>query len=488
VSTPAADAARRDWVSGEAPSSRRRARDRMTPLAIGIGVGLISIGLGAFELRWIVLVFAVIIGWLVITLVRDRERLLTTLFLLSMQMDIYVRFLHGRASTAGFEFPLSVCVGMLLWAQMRVTEDTRGSFVWFGELFKPIRAALVTTFVALLFTNERFAGAGRLLFELQLVFVYALAMNIVRRENDARKLTSIMLLTLGVQSVICIIQWRLGMSFSLLGDTDDLGDIPRPGGTVSTNPAGFCSFIMPALMVAAARFMNRDRREQHPFDWLLVLLGVTAIILTFTRAAWVGLALGLGYITVIGVRRRYITARKLVIVAVAVVAIAIPAIPLMQARLNLAPVGDSYDERANLNWIAVNVIIHHPLFGLGPGAYDQEFKQYLPPGADRFWLAGVHNEYLMRTAETGLPGGIAFVWLLLSALAQARRLSHSTDTRTRIFALGWSAGLLALAWQMYWVPWRGFSYNSILWLFMGATEALTIIDERRKASYAENPT
>jgi O-antigen ligase len=346
---------------------------------------------------------------------------------------------------------------------------------------------LLTTFIAVLFTNERFAGISRLLFELQLVLVYALAMNIVRRDNDARKLTSIMLFTLAVQSVICIIQWRLGTAFSLLGDTDDLGDIPRPGGTVSTNPAGFCSFILPALMIAAARFMNRDRRERHPFDWLLVLLGVTAIILTFTRAAWVGLALGLAYITVVGIRWGYITARQMIVVAAAVVAVSIPAIPLMQARLNAAPVGDSYDERANLKQIAVNVILHHPVFGIGPGAYDHEFKQYLPPGSDRFWLAGVHNEYLMRTAETGIAGGVAFVWVLLSALSQARRLSRSSDTRTRIFGLGWSAGLLALAWQMYWVPWRGFSYNSILWLFMGAAEALIVIDERRKAAELPAP-
>jgi len=31
--------------------------------------------------------------------------------------------------------------------------------------------------------------------------------------------------------------------------------------------------------------------------------------------------------------------------------------------------------------------------------------------------------------------------------------------------------LIALVWQMTWVPWRGFSYNAMFWMFLGLIDA-----------------
>ena len=458
---------------------KRQLRTFLGIVALGFAVGSVGIMVGSFELRWIVMVFAVLLGGFTIAVVRDRERLLTAVFLLSLQIDVYVRLLHGRAGTAGLELPLSFCVASALWLQMYQNQATRGAFVWFGRLRRPITALIVTTMLSLILTTERFAGIGRLFFELQLILIYSLALNFVLRDESVWPAMRYLAATLGIQAVICIIQSRLGVTFSLVGEVTELGEVPRPGGTVSTNPAGFASFVMPLITVVSARFVSRSRQYRGRADALLAVLGITAVILTVTRAAWGALVLGVGYIIVVGIRRRYITGRQIVFILIALVVAFVAAAPLMQERLQSSPMGDSYDERARLNEIAIGVILHNPVFGVGAGAYDFMFKQYLPSGADAFWLAGVHNEYLMRTAETGIPGGIAFVWVLLVGFSQARALSRSRDPGTYIFGLGWAAGLLALAWQMYWVPWRGFAYNSILWLFLGLAEGLEILERRR---------
>jgi len=75
--------------------------------------------------------------------------------------------------------------------------------------------------------------------------------------------------------------------------------------------------------------------------------------------------------------------------------------------------------------IAVRAIEAHPLLGLGPGAYGYLYKAYLPDDLPRQWLYTVHNEYLLRAAETGIPGGVAFVVLLVAALRLAMRLSRA---------------------------------------------------------------
>jgi O-antigen ligase len=149
--------------------------------------------------------------------------------------------------------------------------------------------------------------------------------------------------------------------------------------------------------------------------------------------------------------------------------------PLIQRRLEES-VSDAYDERAGLMRIAFEVIKAHPVFGVGPGAYSHVFKEYLPAGMDQ-WLYTVHNEYLLRAAETGIIGGIAFVWLLLAALRQSRDLlRYSSSPEIRALALGWGAALLYLAWQMYWVPWRGFGYNALFWFMLGIIEAAAMLE------------
>ena len=45
-------------------------------------------------------------------------------------------------------------------------------------------------------------------------------------------------------------------------------------------------------------------------------------------------------------------------------------------------------------------------------------------------------------------------------------------------AIGMTAGMLAVCWQMYWVPWRGFSYNAILWLLLGAGEGVALLQKQ----------
>jgi putative inorganic carbon (HCO3(-)) transporter len=473
---------------GSAPQGTRRSplggrieqlsgvRQTVVMVVFGILAGYSGLILGGYELRWIVYALGSAVFMAILAVIPKRERLLTTLFLISLQIDVYVRFLYGRAGTPGLEVPLSALMGLLFWGQLRLmTRGAAAEFNWFGVLRRPILALLATTIISLVFTSERFAGVARLLFELELLLVYALAFNLVRRNDGVAGALKVLAFTLGAQATICIIQSRLGINFSLLGEVSNLDGIPRPGGTVSTNPAGFASFIMPLIMIFTARFVSRDRTHRNRIDGVLVILGIVAIVLTYTRAAWAGLALGLAYITVVGFRQRHITLKQIAVIAAVALVVLAAAAPLMQQRLTEEPLGESYDERARLNQIAIGIISQHPLFGVGPGAYNYLFKEYMTSDwQDEFWAAGVHNEYLMRTAETGLPGGIAFVWFLAAAFAQSRRLSRSNNRTTRIFGLGWSAGLLALAWQMYWVPWRGFSYNSMLWLLVGLAEGLEL--------------
>jgi O-antigen ligase len=186
----------------------------------------------------------------------------------------------------------------------------------------------------------------------------------------------------------------------------------------------------------------------------------------------------LGCFVILGYRRRVLSYRDLLLIVAFISLAAITAAPMIAARLQGAPLENSYNERSALWQMAINVIEAHPITGVGPGAYGQTYKAYLTPELAGKWQSLVHNHYLLRTAENGIPGGVAFVLLLVTAFRYAVKLTHSGAPTIRAIALAGSAGLLALSFEMFWDIWSGFSYNAMLWFILGLLGAAGTIDQR----------
>ena len=155
-------------------------------------------------------------------------------------------------------------------------------------------------------TEEQFISLAQLVFEAELFLVYWLTFNQVRSEADFRKAIGLLILMLIVQSLVMYVENALGINFNLAGHVSERGEVPRPGGTVSSNPAGFASFIMPALLLAFAYFYSRAVHWRPRGASLAGLLGLVAIGLTFTRASWAGVVLGIGVLVILLWRRRLV--------------------------------------------------------------------------------------------------------------------------------------------------------------------------------------
>jgi putative inorganic carbon (HCO3(-)) transporter len=341
---------------------------------------------------------------------------------------------------------------------------------------RPIIALMVTTVLSMLATSERFIGLTYFLYLLEYYFLYWLTYNMVQSEEDFRRIVRLLLVAIAMQSVIYFIQSGLGVTFDLVGQTWEEGDISRPGGTVSTNPAGFASFIMPPLFMAIAIAIVKARVWPRGYAVLVSLMGIAALVLTFTRGAWSGFALGMIVVAIMGVRSRAIPGKTVLLGTAAAVIGGLMLLPVMLARVagDYSGEGGSttsgLDERLGLIQIALNIVAEHPVTGIGPGSYGYLFKSHLPGGMDQ-WLFVVHNEFLLRAAEIGIPGALAFVFFLIVGFKVALRLARTGQTLIGVCALGWFGALIALVWQMNWVPWIGWSYNAMLWVMLGLMDA-----------------
>jgi len=451
-------------------------------LILSVAAGAGAFALGQLETRWLVYALGGGLSLLIVLVAPCKDRLLCAIFVLALQGDVYFRLSYGRAgSIEGIAIAFVVVAGgaWLVYRLLAYGPAFLKAYRLSGVARKPLLAIAAITAVSAVVSNEQFIGFAQLVFELELLFVYWLIFNFVRSQADLRRILMYMFAIVIIQSLVMYLQNALGLTFSMTGEVSQRGEVPRPGGTVSTNPAGFASFITPAMMIGIAFFFSKTAAWRPRSAILAAALGAIAIGLTFTRAAWAGAVLGLIVVSTLLVRRRLARWNRICAVAVIVVTMGMVLMPTMMTRLShdygAHAQKAAWEERWGLMRIAFNMIVHNPISGVGPGAYNYTYKEYVPPGLHQ-WTAAVHNEFLLRAAETGLPGMVAFVGLILAGFRIGVRLLASTQDEMAIVGAGWIAALCSLVWQMSWVPWTGFTYNAMLWFFLGLMDAACRLD------------
>lgn len=159
------------------------------------------------------------------------------------------------------------------------------------------------------------------------------------------------------------------------------------------------------LWVVAAALMTPARVRAW---WLLVLIpGVAGLLLTFSRAAWIGLLVGLVWLV-----WRWPQGRRWWLVIAALLVTGTLALIWWRPVLLWTRLFDwstplearSLNERVVYFALALDVIRSHLWAGVGSGLY----LHALPALAGE---TAVHNALLLATAELGLVGGAFWLWL-----------------------------------------------------------------------------
>ena len=92
----------------------------------------------------------------------------------------------------------------------------------------------------------------------------------------------------------------------------------------------------------------------------------------------------------------------------------------------------SANERRNLFKAGVMATLTHPIWGVGPGQFDQYHWGELNKISDRghMWIK-THNTYLEMSADNGLPGlmlYLLFIWTTFRAITRVRKATISQSS------------------------------------------------------------
>jgi O-antigen ligase len=359
---------------------------------------------------------------------------------------------------------------------------------WF--LFGPLAGFIVLSMVGVPFAIDRLYAAYQTLRLLTLLALYLLLVNIpLARGTVAWPLAAGMAL----QTVVAVPQFVLGRSLGLKRLGEVTVDAAWPGASVvmvgeerwlrayglSQHPNLLAGCLMAMLLVVVGYYLIQ--RDWRRIPLLLALgLGFTGLLLTFSRAAWLGTLVGGGAMLVLLAwawhRKQWspdwlaLALLSAVLLGLIVSFVAINW-PLLQPRLGLVSQGTeirSVEARKMQVPAALELIRLRPVLGVGLGNYPTALYQLARDTVAAYPVfQPVYNVALLVTAELGILGGLLWLFLILSpwtALWLGRR-----QVRITAWWTGLSGAFLALTVISFldFYVWTSHQGRLMLWLVLG---------------------
>jgi O-antigen ligase len=187
--------------------------------------------------------------------------------------------------------------------------------------------------------------------------------------------------------------------------------ILRPYATFS-HPNALGGFLLVSLILVGWP----KKKKNSPF-WLTLILGGMALVLSFSRLIWfASLLIGFGWLLFPRLAKGksfLIWFFFLMIFSSLFFFLTLPLSGL-----------ETLNQRLALTKEALEMIKTYPLAGVGLNNFISQLPSFWQPFGQTYWLQPVHNLFLLIAAETGLPGLLIFLWLLILTFRRLLAKNH----------------------------------------------------------------
>ncbi|MBN2415906.1 O-antigen ligase family protein [bacterium] len=289
---------------------------------------------------------------------------------------------------------------------------------------------------------------------IKMFFIFFFVANYVRDSGDYRIILAVLIAGLAIQVLFVTIEVASGGSFgvALLGTraVEDPYAQPffRVGGTFG-GANGLAWYLDAVLPVVIAVYFTRMRPLKRVLLTPVLAGGIAVLIMTFSRGGWLGFAVGCTLVMIIFFFR---TDRKnkvrigvfAVLMAVLITALLAGTENPVRERLTADDRG-SASSRLPLIVVALDMIKHHPLNGVGLNNYTEVHHQY-DFGVDKiteYYPVPVHNIFLMIAAEIGLPGLLFFLVFLFAVYRKSLLYAFRNSGLPALTVIGIAGGITA---------------------------------------------
>lgn len=266
-----------------------------------------------------------------------------------------------------------------------------------------------------------------------------------------------------VSGALACVQYLTGGSpnLTLLGGSEtqmvqsyQQGQISRVSGLLR-HPNTFAVFLngfLPLLLVLA---FTLERYALRLLCAAAFVLGLIALVLTYSRGGWLSLGVSIGLILLVVPRRHWrprLATGLLAVSALAllvVVGLTTPLYSSIAVRISEDDQGAA-SSRVPLAHASLDLIREHPVTGVGLGNYqfaaplvtDDRGVLLIEAGDGR--PMRVHNLFLFTAVELGVPGALLLAAIVTLFLVRGIHVIRRGSTMQSWVALGLTCGLLAI--------------------------------------------
>jgi hypothetical protein len=343
---------------------------------------------------------------------------------------------------------------------------------------RPLIVYLAFVTLSLLVAQDVTLGFFELFLFLQLYLVYFYVANTVRTRQDVLFVVSLLLIGGLIESVVMLVLRVGNVESTVVGpvhiftESGARGEWIRVGGTIGVpNIAG--AYLSILLAIATGLLLSNPGR---PYKWLavgLLGLGEVALILTFSRGAWIALVIAVGGIGLIVWRQHRLSFKVPIAIFAILMLLYLPFQHAISARL-FGDDNGSAESRIPLMKLASRIIEDNAVMGVGANNFTVAMQRYLTPEFrnGRTFLFAVHNKYLLVWAETGIGGLLTFIAFLLGAVRRGWQCWRFKDRLLSPLALGITAGIAGHMVHLTVDHFRSRPTQQLLWLLAGLLVAL----------------
>ncbi|MBN1453542.1 MAG: O-antigen ligase family protein [Anaerolineales bacterium] len=432
-------------------------------LLIGLAIGALLIVTWSFPAQWQQLLLALPVAFAFVMIINDLEKIILAAIAIGLPLNLDISLIispyaHNTENIARgnitivalTELRLSLTilvlvVGYALWIVKR-REGNNNPVRFYAATSVPALAFIFISMFSTFQSRDWQLSFFRIVQLCELFLIYFYLANHLRNIDRIRFFVVVLMWGLLAESILMILQWGTGLTFSIAGITTEAATNPvRVGGTLGINAAG--GILSAHLAVICAMIWIFEKWPQKIFAITCLVAALIAIIATKSRASWGASLAALLAFFLIGQWRKWMRREALLLLLVGTLVFSAIFAPVIYPRLTTSDSG-SAASRARLVKLAWNVIKSHLWLGVGANNYALVAADYYTPDIGNLGdviYQSVHNRYLLIWAETGLFGILAFVSLLLSSIAQAWRHIRSDDHVRSLMAMGLGCSIFAVS-------------------------------------------
>ena len=314
---------------------------------------------------------------------------------------------------------------VLVWLATLVANRER---VAVPPMFWPLLAYAAVTLVSVAFSldpSTSLYSSKQLLLLLVVPVVYRFA-----RGERAHTVLLVVLTFGALSAVLGVVQ------YGVLGH-DTLAR--RPQGALG-HWMTYSGLLLLVTVAATARLLF-DRKDRV-WPALIMPALVVAIVVTFTRSAWVGACVAVAVLVAMK-DFRLMVAIPLVGAAVLAAVIGLAPAALTGRFYSIVNVKDpTSNDRISMLHAGARIVHDYPLTGVGPDSVKRVYKMYRDSGAIDWNAPHLHNVPMQIAAERGLPALAIWLWFIVALSVQL--LHRFRLQRNRVLAAAAFGGIVAM--------------------------------------------